>query len=427
MSPLEYVVSVRAGRAAEIEIAMLAKLVAHVRGIVEPAIPAGIVLAIVEVVKIAIRVQRTVEFVVGADKSENKELLMTAIRWLFLVFFSALALSCSGGATVPAPIAETPSLQFPESVTIDVGTIQQGTPATLMGQAFLVTPGGPLSDEISFGGDIADFGQQLVDLSLQPLSQFQIPSSTSQLTFEANIRFDDPFTPEVLAQNVNIKIDFADYDFDNDGSDEGCSGSTAALPICFRIWYDGIQRMAGVFTQIPVPGNSGAGSFKVPIHGVGDSFGDTALIAVNYDHLNPFDKNTEVFEEVIPSGKTPETALQDLSVHFVISQDGSDISGKKLLNLSGQGLNNSPTPFKEARYIGQWREDGDFWSGTTQVDPPQSSGNLTNQCAVIATGESANRQHCLDEGIDVAGISFVDFLQVSDVLPPIDFPLTPTF
>ena len=133
--------------------------------------------------------------------------------------------ACSGGgvpgdtnpAAPPVPPAEIPSfLTFPESVAINVDEIQpaEGTSA-LQAQ---VSEGGPLSDDIITG-----------------FEETELTGSSPEGTIPPQ-----------------FKIDFADFDLDGDGVNEGCTGCTCPAgcdvecpeeadpsdlqPICVRVW-----------------------------------------------------------------------------------------------------------------------------------------------------------------------------------------------
>lgn len=331
----------------------------------------------------------------------------------------------SGGnpAAPPGPPAEIPSaLRFPSDLGIDVDTIASGSPeADTSALAALVGSGGQFSEEISFAADLVPILTQQVNGFLQPLPELLIPASTSTTTFEAT--FTPPPGPETQPAEgeIDIKIDFADF------GGNGCSGHTAALPVCFRIWFNGERRMAGLFTKFPTPDNPGAGSYRTSAQG-DDPEADVVNIAVTYDHSDPFDKFTEIFEKGSSSSGT-ETASPGF--HIQVSQEGADATARKTLLMSGDGL--SPEFSSDVtgvpaniQYVGRWREDNDFWSGSVATQNVDIQ-NFSDVCALISTGNSSNQLNCLDLGIDVADIPFLDFLTLDDIGFPADFQVSPTF
>jgi hypothetical protein len=316
-------------------------------------------------------------------------------------------------------------------VSIDVGAIRSSEPSA----AALVGAGGEFSDAISFGANLADIGQRLVDLLLRPLSDLTIPVDETVTTFEDAVPFDSPFTDPVDVEVLGVKIDFADFDLDGDGAPEGCSGSTAAPPICFRVWYDGVRRLAGVFDDYPTASNVAAGRFRVQQFPSETASSEDdqgrAVIGVAYDHRDPLDKRTEIFEAVFPIDSDPfaeGVSIEDstLDAHFTIAQKGPDGAALKTLVLSARNRN-PEVGFASVRYVGRFRDDADFWSGTAEGDPPSAENTFTNQCAVISTGDGTRQQDCLDAGVDAGGIEFVDFADLADVLLPEDLKESPAF
>jgi hypothetical protein len=328
----------------------------------------------------------------------------------------------SGGnpAAPPAPPAEIPAaLRFPSDLSIDVNTIASESNSSAL--AALVGSGGQFSEEISFAANLMPGLNQLVNDTLQPLPQFDIPVSTSTITFETVIDTKG-------GAQIDIKIDFADFDLDGDGLNEGCVGHTAGLPICFRIWFSGVQRMAGLFTKFPTEDNLGAGEYRTVIRG---ETGPDLYIAVTYDHSDPLVKSTEFFEKVVPPGAPIESDSALPNFHVQTSQEGPDAIARKTLKMSidniepdfSNDVTGTPADFK---YIGRWREDNDFWSGS---DTSQNIDiqNFSDICALISTGNPSNELNCVDMGIDVADIPFLDFLTTEDIRLPADFPASPTF
>lgn len=327
----------------------------------------------------------------------------------------------SGGnpATPPAPPAELPSaLRFPSDLGINVDKVaSQPSPGALEA---LVGPGGQYSDIISAAPNLVQTFNQFVKTLLQPVSQSDIPVSTTT-TFE--------FTALLGTLNVDVKLDFADFDLDGDGHTEACAGHTAGLPICYRIWLNGQQFMAGLFTKFPTAGNNGAGFFRAIGHSPAQGSGGAhdVYTGVVYDHEDPMAKSTEFFQRGVLSGDPVDQRDPKIpDQHSIVSQDGPDATAKKRLGFSSSEVETSPGVTEPpGQFLEQWREDQDFWSGSFfQEGEPF---NFTDVCAVISTGNAADVVNCQDLGIDVAGIPFIDFLTSDDVSFPADFPVSPTF
>jgi len=368
------------------------------------------------------------------------------IQWLRKAFVLSAVLgmaSCSSGnpASPPAPPAELPSaLRFPSDLGINVDKVSSqpssGALASFTsisesraagsGLAALVGAGGQYSNFISAAPNIVQTFNQFVNILLQPVSQSDIPVSTSTTTFETT------FNNVSSGESVAIKIDFADFD------SQGCVGHTAGLPICYRIWFNGQQFMAGLFTKFPTAENPGAGRFRVighsPAHGPEPAH--DLYVGVLYDQDDPLAKSMEFFERGVLAGDSAgERDFTIPDVHADVSQAGPDATAKKTLGYSASALENSSGVIEPpGRFIEQWREDSDFWSGSffQQGEP----FNFSDVCAVISTGnrdplddpnDSSDPNNCTDLGIDVDGTPFVNLVTTADVALPADFPLSPTF
>src|SRR5579885_259080 len=260
---------------------------------------------------------------------------ISSIRWMpvrttlwgrGVLLFTLLALgSCSTNpAAPPAPPAELPSFLTLPDPTISVAEIShQASPdlSALVGS-------GPLAAEISVAPDlIQETNDALLALISNLNAQFQIPVSALTKTFEAPVSIGSGDT----ARTVDGKIDFADFDFDGDGSKEGCSGSTAPLPngdvrICMRLWLDGHKVLAGLFKQYPAPGAPGAGRITVFSN---PSLGEAeagASFAFKYDFLDLTNRKTEFFSGITDNADpTTFVALR----HTLVSQVGTEGSAQK--------------------------------------------------------------------------------------------------
>lgn len=324
------------------------------------------------------------------------------------------AFSCSP-ATPPVPPAELPSaLIFPRSVEINVDKIRSGSGASSL-QAAFVGAGGTYSDLIASGADLAQSVNELVDATLTIFRTLSIPVSTSQVNYETSVTED--------GQVFEIKIDFADYDFDDDGSDEGCAGHTASLPICFRLWINDTRFMVGMFDQYPTEENPGAGIFHVGMNSDLDDAGTDLFFGVIYDHIDSERLATDLS---VIGNATIDSENQFIAAHITLDQDGPDATALKTINADAD-IGPTIAQTDSALYVGQFLEDENYWSGSSVATSGGETVSFFNVCALISTGNEANRDFCLDLGIDVAGIDFVDPVTLGDVAFPVDFPATPTF
>ncbi len=209
----------------------------------------------------------------------------------------SLVLWGCGGAGVPVPPVETPSpivLKFVpyEDIRIDFSTISSAAPAAALAVK-AVGAGGDYSAEITFGPNVLQgLFEETLSLVMGPLTAFEIPVSETTITFEA----------------TGIKIDFGDFDLNGDGVKEGCSGHTAALPVCARVWTDegaGYTRYAAwVFEAYPTEGNPGKSRVKFFDT---EPDGDFFSFAINFDHRDGENKATEVLFRLIGASKADES------------------------------------------------------------------------------------------------------------------------
>lgn len=393
---------------------------------------------------------------------------------LFAALAVLAALSSVGGCPSPSgppvPPAEIPSLvAFPQSVGIDVSKAGEGPSAALRTEATRKDQSDitDFSDVISLGPVIFNGFSVLLDAFLGPLSDLEIPVSTTITTFEGPMAF----TPGAIAV---VKIDFTDFDLDDDGALEGCSGCTCPTgcapsftacpseapvtrlkPVCYRIWLrdvgetEFVRFAAGRIDRYAVRDdpateaseeNAGEGRFRLGVNPRPAPDGTTNPLSfgVFYDHLDETDflkKQTEFFvkDTTLDSGRAEKDRLD---VHAFVTQEdatgaGDPSSLKKTVKLD-QRFNPDPEDGPAiVQYIGRFRSDADFWSGTfnlediTGVDPKKVSEE--NVCARISTGGEVGQGNCLDLGIDVTGEEFLLPSQDANVTFPSGFPQTPTF
>lgn len=326
------------------------------------------------------------------------------IHGLLMGSLIAALIACAGTgpgslnpAAPPAPLAELPSLQYPESVAIDTAQLGVGASSSSFSFISIGDNVGPDIDRIRVATNfLVGFADRLV---LAPLASLRIPRGTNVTTFEDVIIANDTA--------ANIKIDFGAYQYDDAGTGLNCSGNTAALPICYRIWINDVRTLAGIFFEVPVreTGNPGAGVFKgFPIEEEVDG-----LIGANYDHQDPAAKLTEIFTNQV----------SELG-HGVLNEDAVGENVFVTINLAFQENK------EKTRNVAKFRREGKY-IGLSQESTELSLMNYIGACADLMTRLVVDPAFCVGEGVDVSAIPFTGFAVASDTLLPADFPATPPF
>lgn len=354
---------------------------------------------------------------------KNNALKILALSSVFLIQagcpssqFPGPTGTVTGGPTIaggspaapPAPPAELPSaLVLPESISISVDKTRSGGGVTALEAAALVGPG-EFSEQIAFGPNLSYFANQRLNGLLGPLHAIRIPVSPTLAKMDALL---------IVGSKAYVAhLNFGDFDLDGDGAKEGCSGSTASLPLCVRIWLDDgshqARLLAARFDAFPTETNPGAGSLR----GKDLSFSgpeSVIQVAASYDHADPADKFTDSFFGYIDE-TDPTNPFVPFGIHAFVSQLGPDATALKFTS----GASN------DGRGLGRWREDQDFWSGSFDggVGDPR---NIRDQCAQISTGSAADALLCGPKGvdIDVGETDYIDFTAVGDLVFN-DFPAT---
>ncbi len=224
---------------------------------------------------------------------------------------------------------------------------------------------------------------------------------------------------------MDVKIDFSDYP-DSNGRKLGCSGNTAFLPICFRIWVQdqGITktRLAGFFSSFPTTASSGTGQlaiFSTELGGV--------TIVQTYDYQNTQDQSSELFAHFhAESGES-------VSGHSFFTQKGPEDSALKTLIAStalraSDDLNDVPDG--TLHFFNRFLEDQDFWNGTVDAQNVTSFGfekSFSDVCALISTGNRADLAECLGAGLSIDDLTFLPFASAGDLSVPASLPANPTF
>lgn len=390
----------------------------------------------------------------------KKRILKSALL-LIALMLSATFAQCGGGAGVPgsvdtgspagppAPPAEIPSpivLKFIDynSMRIDLASIQ--TPITPM-LSKKVTPGDNVLMDIRSG---PDFLAQLEYEFLVPLTaglgQIPIPvgetitqySDVVNITASGNV---EGTVMQILTGYHTVKFDFGDFDFDNDGTTEGCSGNSGVLPVCVRFWLDDVRLIAWIFDEAPTDTANGRGRYKF--------FFDNPAIApaivtyaVSYGPHGTDDpsKQLELFMKALKSA-TADPLWADVPDsqrwHLFAYQTGAAPETFKSINYNaGVSLTAESVDYDWVqKYLGQFVENVDLWSGSyefLQLLPEPSFAIVDEEdvCARYSDGYALLPTDCENAGgrnIRVGTALFVDALDDADVSIPNDFPLTAPF
>jgi hypothetical protein len=332
-----------------------------------------------------------------------------------LLAAGAIAFSgCPSPAAPPGPPAEIPSsLRLPDP-RIDLSEVAAPPTSSLM--TALVGSGGSLSDEIAIAPNRIGDANISFGIIFDSLKDLEIPVGTDVTRFVSSA----VFTAGPESETLELKLDFADF------NGEGCSGHTASLPICLRMWAGGAPFLAAVFDQFPTEGTPGSGRLKIVVNARIPGGDPGVRIAFDYDHSDPLNKRTESLLF------TPETSFAKTFRRAQISQVGPEGLSKKSIHYSDQFFFDPSNP-DSVRYIGSFLQDPDplqvFWSGSLELsenlETPALS-EISDVCAQVATGNEVLAGTCRDLGIDTTGFEFIDFATEVD-FALFDFPESPTF
>lgn len=162
-----------------------------------------------------------------------KLLSVSAVLLLFIVGLSKCASNPNPGVA-PAPPIEIPvMLNFATSVKVDASEIKSTAAASLSAGKATYTPA-QIETTIKLGGDLA----AAVNLfSEVPLAVFRSGDNRISVPTNPNYnqcQFDSSGAScngsKIDGSKINpIKMDFADFDLDGNGANEGCSGSTCPI------------------------------------------------------------------------------------------------------------------------------------------------------------------------------------------------------
>jgi len=378
---------------------------------------------------------------------------------LALAAIPLLGFAC-GTAAPPSAPSEVPSpivLKFvePEDLRVNLDTIAPATtPSINVYDA--INPGGEFGDIITFGQPaVTSTEENFIIPTLAGISEIGIPISDTTTTFTDTVTFSS--AAGFLAGTHEVKIDFGDYDYDNDGSTEGCSGHTAALPICVRFWLDDARYLAWVFQAYPLDDDpataanektAGQGRFKIFLNEenplIGDNEDFVTYVAVNYTE-DAANERLDIEQYLQAIRVKPDSdigfldivaAFQEFDWHLTAFKIGAEATAVKNASLNAYFDIADPTSgdtgYWRFKWLGQYIEDKDFWSGSFfkegQMNAlPPATQLQENICAQLPSGNAADTTECQALGIYVDGIPFATDFTEAAVAIPNEFPATPTF
>jgi len=330
-------------------------------------------------------------------------------------------------AAPPGPPAEIPtSLRIPKDLGLDLEKVQAAlvvaSDAGDTGPKSAVVPDGEFSEEVAGSTGTVQFFTEALSGLLDPYNQLLIPVGTNIHTFQGVSVVQGAGRLEF----VEFKIDFSDFDFDNDGAKEKCSGHTAALPVCMRIYADGERQIAGVFTAFPTETNPGAGRLMgLNVTHAVFPFPKGDFLGLNYDAHDPSaGKSVEFLVRGNPDN--PGGGGKGIKFHLALDQVGEEATSLKTVNINFE-LEDGGTSVVQC--VARWKEDRDFWSGTLHRDPPDpdAGDDITNQCVNLLTADGVETSECAAIGIDVTGLDFIPLPDETTLFLPEDFPESPSF
>ncbi len=381
---------------------------------------------------------------------------MWVTRWLYAVatvVIFAFFTGCSGagpgpgngGGTLPAapaPPLEIPQfLRFPADVGIDVSSVgQTNSGSTLLAQATATD----VKRAASAGPSFIKENNELLMLTLLPVSQTEIPVDPQQTSFQETITLSGSGTP----LDIDVKIDFSTFDLDGDGVNEDCSGSTCPVTgtetcpaeapadeiknICFRVWLNDKRFMAGVFTHMPDDDSIGAGEFfNTALAEFGD---DSFEFHTIYDHVDPDNRSTTTFMGIRDNDAAPGDPPSIFN-HTFVGEEVEGTQNKKTIRIASI-LDETAAFCIECPDTQQY--NAKFIEGIDLVglhllingffllaDDSPTQDISPAVCAQASTGALAGIGTCEDLSIDVTSEPFLDFATEADVGLPNDFPTTP--
>jgi len=245
------------------------------------------------------------------------------------------------------------------------------------------------------------------------LSQLTIPSGEDVKTLSGQFTFPDiEGVLSRLSGTHNWALDFSDFDFDNDGSTEGCRGHTAALPICARLWLDNELYLVWIFDEPPrdddpaTPENEktiGRGRYKIA---AGTMNGLDQQIAVSYyeetssNSQKAYEGTSSNFKKGYDGyayGTRKETTDSDLPLtethHFNTESSGTGTSQTKYYNTTTTvSFSDGSTHTKKSK--GRYIDNKDLLRTSYEESPNGISED--DICLILSRGVVVGVKKCAD-------------------------------
>lgn len=318
----------------------------------------------------------------------------------------------------PADGAAAPDLGQQASGTLTLPAnlgLNLAKTATTKGAAGTVA--GSVSQAAGFSQEL----DQVLAIFAKPIDALQIPLSAGVKTHAAKITVGSGSK----ATQATIKLDFADFDADGDGKQDGCSGHTGALPVCLRVWIDGARYLAGRLDLHPGPQSAGVGRLmvvKVPSLPGGEA---GMTVAVVYDHRKPDQRSTELFWG--SPADDPKLGKWATIRHLRLAQLGPAATAVKTINMHDVMPSQAGAALQ---YLGRYREDGKLWYGTVQAlgifaQLGLKAFGLT--CVDLTSGATVDPKQCNAAGVAFNNLAVVKAGTDADLTLPAGFPASPTF
>ncbi len=254
------------------------------------------------------------------------------------------------------------------------------------------------------------------------------------LALGARIRLDidDPAQTQVSGQfmangePVSYKADFAAFDFDGDGIDDG-SGMANVEPVALRMWVDkgdgaGFQPfMCALVTTRPSSENLGAGEIVFRPLAADKLASPDLQLRVMYDRTNPEHK----WNESYVTGHVRGDVRMSFGRHRVDVRGVEDGTVEKTVRSTTVFVEH-PLGFENYKFAAHFQSgggavllSGQSLGGSIQVDFDSVCVDLSS-CTIDAGGAAC-------AGFDIQDMNFLDPPVGAETDFPADFPAEPTF
>jgi hypothetical protein len=334
---------------------------------------------------------------------------------------ACLLLGCGGGGgDAQDPAGNTPdapdTLVLPQSFSIAASS------------AALTSGSGSspsnYSSAISEGAGLAAESEQLLTFLLSPFQNLKIPVGSATTQHQSTLTITNGSGTKSVT--LAAAVDLSDFDLDGDGNTEGCSGHSAALPICLRIWLDGERFLAGRLDAFPGATSPGAGRLTIRKTSTMPAGEDGMGVSVIFDHTDPNNISSEMFWGM-PSNEMGSEQIVAVR-HVLLTKTGEPTAAVCTLNLADEM---AVTGTNTLRYLVRYRVDQDLWSGSVEAQGMFSSmlgiESFDDVCVDSTTGQQVADTLCTAAGISISGLTSVPIAGPDSVALPADFPSQPTF